>query len=163
MEVGSSKYSRLCKWPRQDQPWCPCGLGGLDMLRSIKWGPSVSRRKANTTINLFLRFLDVQPEHGEMLANAVVEACTGNCVQLLSDHNKGIKWKHKCLTTKGWTDSRVLLWCVRISSNYINVCYFVYSGQYSSIHDNTKRFSSAAAWHVPVDHTHTYTKYYLKE
>lgn len=32
----------------------------------------MSRRKANTTINLSLRFLDVQALHGITLANAVV-------------------------------------------------------------------------------------------
>lgn len=55
------------------------------MLQSITGGPSVSRRKANTTINLSLRFLDVQDLHGKTLANAVVEE---TCVELISDLNK---------------------------------------------------------------------------
>lgn len=58
------------------------------MLQSITGGPSVSRRKANTTINLSLRFLDVQDLHGKTLANAVVEANTETCVELISDLNK---------------------------------------------------------------------------
>lgn len=34
----------------------------------------MSRRKANTAINLSLQFLDVQALHGKTVANAVVEA-----------------------------------------------------------------------------------------
>lgn len=52
----------------------------------------MSRRKANTTINLSLRFLDVQALHGKTLANAVVEASAETCAELISDHNKRIKW-----------------------------------------------------------------------
>lgn len=46
----------------------------------------MSRRKANTTINLSLRFLDVQALHGKTLANAVVEAYAETCVELISEH-----------------------------------------------------------------------------
>lgn len=60
----------------------------------------MSRRKANTTINLSLRFLEVQPVNGKTLANAVVKAYTENCVELISDHNSGIKWKYKYLITE---------------------------------------------------------------
>lgn len=48
----------------------------------------MSRRKANTTINLSLRFLDGQALHGKTLANAVVEAYTESCVELISEHKK---------------------------------------------------------------------------
>lgn len=48
----------------------------------------MSRRKANTTINLSLRFLDVQALHGKAPTNAVVEAHTGTCVELISDYKK---------------------------------------------------------------------------
>lgn len=48
----------------------------------------MSRRKANTTINLSLRFQDVQALHGKTLANAVVGAYTETCVELISDHKK---------------------------------------------------------------------------
>ncbi len=48
----------------------------------------MSRRKANTTINLSLRFLDVQALHGKTLANAVVEVYRESCVELISDHKR---------------------------------------------------------------------------
>lgn len=57
----------------------------------------MSRRKANTTINLSLRFLDVQALHGKTLANTMVKAYTRSCVELISDHNKYIKWDYKYL------------------------------------------------------------------
>ena len=49
----------------------------------------MSRRKANTTINLSLRFPDVQALHGIALANAAVKASDETCMELISDHNKG--------------------------------------------------------------------------
>lgn len=48
----------------------------------------MSRRKANTTINLSLRFLDVEALHGKTLAKAVVGAFTESCVELIGDHKK---------------------------------------------------------------------------
>lgn len=45
----------------------------------------MSRRKANTTINLSLRSLDVQALHGKTVANAVVEANTEISVELMND------------------------------------------------------------------------------
>lgn len=51
----------------------------------------MSRRKANTTINLSLRFLDVQTLHGKTLANALAEPYGDTCTELISDHKRGIK------------------------------------------------------------------------
>lgn len=48
----------------------------------------MSRRKANTTINLSLRFLYVQELHGKTLANFVVDAYRKISKELISDHNK---------------------------------------------------------------------------
>lgn len=132
MEVGSSKYIRLCKWPRRDQPWCPGGLGGLHMLRSIKWGPSVSRRKANTTINLSLRSLDVKELHGKTLANAVVEAYTETCVELISVHKEWIKWGYKYL----------IIWCLYIYIyDHICLCLSLTSLMYANYNVNIFCFS----------------------
>lgn len=47
----------------------------------------MSRRKANTTINLSLRFQDVQPLHGKTLHNAVVKAYR-ECAELINVHSK---------------------------------------------------------------------------
>lgn len=51
----------------------------------------MSRRKANTTINLALRFLAVQDLHGKTPASAVAGADAETCVELISD----LKWDHK--------------------------------------------------------------------
>ena len=51
----------------------------------------MSRRKANTTINLSLRFLDVRVLHGKTLANTVVEASAETCMELIIAHEKRIK------------------------------------------------------------------------
>lgn len=58
----------------------------------------MSRRKANTTINLSLRFLEVKALHGKTLANAVVEDYRETCVELISGHKGWIKWGYTYLT-----------------------------------------------------------------
>lgn len=112
MGVGSSKYIWLCKWPRRDQPRCPGSLGGLHMLRSIKWGPSVSRRKANTTINLSLRSRDVPALHGKTPANAGVKDYTGTRVELIRVPKKWINSVDKYLIVWNWLCVLVSLYLV---------------------------------------------------
>lgn len=50
----------------------------------------MSRRKANTTINLSLRSLGVQALHGKTLANVRMKDYTGTNVELIREPKKRI-------------------------------------------------------------------------